>query len=64
MVPFLKLGTQGNAEPQSDGDDQLVPDDEKTGEIITTTDLADVPIANVNDSVGSHTLETTGTEKK
>ncbi|CAG7955234.1 unnamed protein product [Penicillium salamii] len=64
MVPFLKLGTQGNAEPQSDRDDQLVPDDEKTGEIITTTDLADVPIASVNNSVGSHILETTGTEKK
>lgn len=56
MVPFLKLGTQGNAVPQSDQDDRLVSNEEKPGEI-TITDAAGVPVAGVTGSVASPALE-------
>ncbi|KAK9855415.1 hypothetical protein MYU51_002937 [Penicillium brevicompactum] len=58
MVPFLKLGTQGNAVPPSEQDDQLVSNDAKAGEM-TTTDAADFPVAGVTGSVVSPALEVT-----
>jgi hypothetical protein len=64
MVPFLKLGTQGNAVPESDQNDQLVSSEEKSGETIAAADPADLPIVGVTGSVVSPALGTTEAEKK
>lgn len=51
MVPFLKLGTQGNSVPENDQHDQLVSNEERPGVDMTVADPADLPIAGATGSV-------------
>jgi hypothetical protein len=64
MIPFLKLGTQGNAAPESDQNDQLISNEKRSGVGMAAADPADIPIAGVAGSVVSSALEPTETEKR
>lgn len=61
MVPFLKLGTQGNAAPEGDQNDNLVSHEKS--EEIAVTDPADLPIAGVTGSVVTPALGALDPEK-